>query len=118
MDGGETIEQALVRECQEEIGVTPTKFNKVAEFDFICDATTEPWHMHVHVFLCGSWEGEPTESEEMKPQWFPVSEIPYEKMWQDDILWLPQVLAGEHLKGTFSFDEQDNMLTHQVEEIV
>ncbi|MEJ0073651.1 MAG: NUDIX domain-containing protein [Candidatus Saccharibacteria bacterium] len=33
LDPGETVEQALVRECQEEIGVTPTEYHRVAEHD-------------------------------------------------------------------------------------
>jgi NADH pyrophosphatase NudC (nudix superfamily) len=34
LEPGETIEQALIRECQEEIEVTPLSYRKVAEHDF------------------------------------------------------------------------------------
>ncbi|HET6924778.1 MAG TPA: NUDIX domain-containing protein, partial [Candidatus Saccharimonadales bacterium] len=35
VEAGETIEQAMIRECQEEISVTPTTFEKVAVHDFV-----------------------------------------------------------------------------------
>lgn len=114
VDAGETIEQALVRECQEEIGVTPKHFWQVAEHDFTQKENSEPWRMYVHVFFCDEWEGEPEESEEMAPKWFHLETVPYDKMWQDDILWLPQVVGGTKVFGEFSFDKDDNMLTHDV----
>lgn len=103
----ETIEEALVRECQEEIGVTPQRFNKVAVHDFqFPDGTTD---MQVHAYLCDSWQGEPKETEEMAPRWFKLSDIPYDDMWQDDIVWLPQILNGKKLQATFTFDKSENM---------
>jgi mutator protein MutT len=116
IDSGETIEQALVRECQEEIGVTPQTYQKVAEHDFVQPHGPEPWRMYVHVYMCDSWEGEPAESEEMAPEWFKVTEIPYAQMWQDDEFWIPQVLGGDKVYGEFTFDEDGStMLTHNVQ---
>lgn len=114
IEPGETIEQAMVRECQEEIDVTPTHFWKVAEHDFIQDQGDKPWRMYVHAYMCDEWEGEPRETEEMAPEWFELENIPYHNMWQDDEYWLPQVLAGNKLAGQFTFDEKDNMLTHVI----
>lgn len=117
IEPGESIEQALVRECQEEIGVTPTHFWKVAEHNFVQNED-QPWHMHVHVFFCDTWTGEPVESEEMAPVWTSNKNIPYQTMWQDDIHWLPHVLEGKHVYGEFSFDKDDNMLSHTIRETV
>lgn len=117
IDPGETVEQALIRECQEEIEVTPTEFHKVAEHDFTQTESNEPWRMYVHAYLCTKWEGEPKETEEMAPEWFKIADIPYDNMWQDDIYWLPKVLEGKKLFCKFGFDEADNMLTHEIREI-
>ena len=115
LEAGETIEQALLRETCEEIFVVPMNYRQVAELDFIQDAETDsPWHMYVYAYLCDEWQGEPTESEEMAPEWFSLDEIPYDKMWQDDEFWLPMVLSGDKVTGMFTFDENDKLLSHSV----
>jgi len=115
LDPGETLEDALVRECQEEIGVTPTSWHPVAELDFVQDAETDdPWHMFVYAYIADSWTGEPTESEEMLPKWFHIEDLPYADMWDDDEFWLAQVLDGRKLVGNFTFDIHDKLLTHDI----
>jgi mutator protein MutT len=103
----ETVEQALIRECFEEIEVIPKRYEKVAFLSF--SFPEEIPDIIGHVFICHEWQGEPTETEEMAPRWFKDSEIPYNAMWQDDIVWLPQVLAGKKIIADFTFDHEDNM---------
>lgn len=112
VESGETIEQALVRECQEEIDVTPESFRKVAVLDFVFEGGEHD--MTVHAFVCDKWQGEPVETEEMAPRWTALDAIPYDDMWQDDPYWLPQVLAGKLVRGTFTFDKGDTMLAHDM----
>lgn len=114
---GESIEQALIREAQEEIDVTPTTFAKVADIHFEEHHDGEPVFMHVHAFIATAWDGEPTESEEMAPQWFKVSELPLESMWADDPYWLPLVLAGKKVSATFTLDANDAIVSHDVKEV-
>lgn len=49
----ETIEQAMIRETEEEISVTPTNFEKVAVIDFYHpeEKTVLGWNQQVHVFF-------------------------------------------------------------------
>lgn len=115
IEPGETIEQALVRESQEEIGVTPVSWQKVAELDFIQDAEDNPWHMYIHAYVCHEWQGEPTESDEMRPQWFKFTDVPYDEMWEDDQYWLPQILAGQTVTGSFTFDADDHVTSQQIQ---
>jgi 8-oxo-dGTP pyrophosphatase MutT (NUDIX family) len=109
---GETVLQATVRELEEESGilVEEEQLEHVGILDFIFPASPHLRH-DVHIFLARSWQGEPLETEEMRPQWFLHSAIPYAQMWQDDIFWLPKVLAGETIKGSVVFAENNEDLS-------
>ncbi len=115
VEGSESLEEAVIRECEEEAGVIPRDFHKVAVLTFGFAKETEKEQRQVHVYLGEAWEGEPEETEEMAPRWFPVAEIPYEHMWEDDALWLPLVLRGKKLEGSFTFDQEDYMKTAALE---
>lgn len=117
LDEGETIEQALIRECQEEISVTPISYEKVAVIEFDEMHGNEREELLVHVFTCDEWNGEPVESEEMAPRWFKVSDIPYEDMWPDDIYWLPKVIDGKKLRCRFTLDDKDQITAHEIKEV-
>ncbi|MCL5239512.1 MAG: 8-oxo-dGTP diphosphatase [Candidatus Marsarchaeota archaeon] len=115
---GESIEQTAVRETQEEIGVTPTSMRRVAtlNFYFVGDTEDRNWNQQVVVFLVNKWDGTPAESEEMRPEWFKQNELPFQKMWEDDAYWMPQVLEGKNIIGHFLFDENQKMVDREVEE--
>ncbi len=110
---GESIEQAMERETEEEGKVDIKSFYKVAELTFFFPHNPD-WDQQVHTYFCKDWIGEPQETEEMKPQWFLVSEIPFDLMWQDDIYWLPKVIDKKLIKGTFSFDKKDKIVDQEI----
>ncbi|PKK89788.1 MAG: hypothetical protein CVV64_12765 [Candidatus Wallbacteria bacterium HGW-Wallbacteria-1] len=103
----ETIEQAAIREMEEEICVTPENFNKVATLNFYFPQADNParWNQQVIVFIVNEWHGEITETDEIKPKWFPANEIPFESMWDDAQYWLPAVLDDKQLKAEFLFNQ-------------
>lgn len=109
--GNESINETAIREVEEEIKVKidPQDLEKIATFKFYFLFKPE-WHMKVHFYFCYKWQGKPEETEEMRPQWFGVDKIPYEKMWSDDIHWLPRTLKGEKLEGEFYFNKDNNTL--------
>ncbi len=109
VETGETIMAAAIRECQEEIGVTPRELTRVGELAFsIQDA---PEHTHaITIFTAVNWQGEPRETDEMRPVWFTADTVPYDEMWAADRLWLPHVLAGEYVRGTIVLDRTDTIL--------
>lgn len=116
VESNESIEAAMIREAQEEISVTPLTFSKVADIRFDEYLKGERTLMHVHVFSCTEWQGTPSESEEMRPQWFSSTELPYDAMWADDPYWLPLVLEGKKVSADFVLDESDNIVSHDVRE--
>lgn len=86
---GETPMEAAIRETQEEVGVTPTLRRQLGTITYH-DPKDGDWN--VHVFRATALSGEPVESEEMEPQWWALSAIPYDRMWAGDEQWLPYVL--------------------------
>jgi 8-oxo-dGTP diphosphatase len=60
--------------------------------------------IHCHVFMATEFDGVPTQTEEAIPLWFDLDKIPYERMWEDDQHWLPQMLAGQKFLGKFVFE--------------
>ncbi len=98
----ESVEGAARREMKEEVGIVPTKMTRVGVLDFSFDS--DPKELEVHVFRVTEFSGEPHETEEMKPQWFEVDNIPFDNMWHSDTLWLPLLLEGKSFRGAFHYD--------------
>uniref|UniRef100_K3WW38 Nudix hydrolase domain-containing protein n=1 Tax=Globisporangium ultimum (strain ATCC 200006 / CBS 805.95 / DAOM BR144) TaxID=431595 RepID=K3WW38_GLOUD len=110
-----SIVAAAAREIQEEANVTvherDLEHRGVLLFTF--EGGKEV--LEVHVYLTTKFTGEPSESDEMKPQWYDVASIPFSRMWADDHIWLPHVLAGKCVNGHFHFSsDEDTMLTHDL----
>jgi 8-oxo-dGTP diphosphatase len=114
VEPGETLEEAAIRECREEIAVTPLGLAEVAEHEFLMDVDREPWLIRAHVFTSARWSGEPVETPEFAPRWFRLDQVPYDRMWPDDRHWLPRVLAGESLRGRFEFDSAETLVSSDV----
>jgi mutator protein MutT len=115
IEAGETIEQSAIREAQEEIGLTPVNYEKVAEIIFDEYVKGQPEIVHMHVFLVSKWLGKLIESEEITPKWFNKNELPLNMMWPDDPYWLPQVLSGKKLKAQFKLNENDRLISHNID---
>lgn len=116
VEAGETVEEAAVREMKEETGVIPMGVERrgVLEFEF----EKNPEVLEVHVFKSNGVQGTARESEEMKPHWFTINEIPFSKMWPDDKHWLPLFLQNKRFRGRFLFDSADRILEMTVEEVL
>ena len=117
IEGGETPDEAMIRETKEEILVTPTQYEKVGiiEFDEFYKGQKE--RVMFHLYIASEWQGEPTESDEMKPEWFDIQSIPYDKMFPDDKYWLPLILEGRKIKAYFDFDEEWNLLGKKIDDM-
>lgn len=111
LEAGETAIEAARREVEEELHIIPGDLEEmgVLHFDFV-----DGLRLHCTVFTGTEFSGTPTETREARPEWFPISEIPFERMWADDQYWLPGMLEGKKFQAWFRFDEEE-MLTREVQ---
>jgi 8-oxo-dGTP diphosphatase len=108
IEPGENARQAAVREIAEEAGlaVRTEDLMSAGQVTFFFPASPSFDH-DVTLFVATAWRGEPCESEEMRPAWFPVDGLPLHQMWQDDAQWLPLVLAGGSIVAEFVFADDN-----------
>ena len=112
IDEDESIIDATRREVLEEVGVEVLDFAEVGEINFYFeDKSDQP---EVHIFEITKYEGEPAETEEMKPQWFNLEEIPFDQMWPADREWFEQYLAGEKFEGEVFFEDNNSVKSSEI----
>ena len=103
IEEGETIEGAMVRECQEEASIEVTKYKKSGILTFYY---VDGPDMEVHYYQILSYKNKPTDSDEMEVAWIDIDKIPYDLMWPNDKYWFPMFLKGELFEGYFRFNEK------------
>lgn len=110
IEDSETASEAAVRETVEETGLTPQNLKEVGvlNFQFI-----DGYSLKGYVFFADSCTGTMTETDEADPFWVSVEDIPYDRMWEDDALWLPKTIAGTYIEGRFIFDDR-TMLSNEI----
>jgi 8-oxo-dGTP diphosphatase len=100
----ESPAEAAAREVKEEAGihVTPAALRQVAHVTFLFPLRPR-WDMVASVFTSAEWSGEAAETPEIRPEWFPVTALPLDRMWDDARYWLPRILAGDRVRAIFSY---------------
>ncbi|WP_284979469.1 NUDIX domain-containing protein [Arthrobacter sp. fls2-241-R2A-200] len=118
VEAGETASQAACREVMEEVSVVvaPEDLVPAGTVDFVFPARPE-WDMATTVFLTRAWQGEPLESDEIAPAWFPVNRLPVERMWADAEHWLPAMISGQRIAAQvrLAADNENVAEVHTVE---
>ena len=102
-----------MRELEEESGVScqpdQLKLRGRLDFEFGTEGNLEAIQT-VAVYtvderLC---KGEPKETEEMAPKWFPANlqTLPFGSMWPDDVYWFPALLDPKEpcFRGLYRFE--------------
>lgn len=105
MDPGETPEECLIRETREELHVEldPASLEEVALIDFYADGEVD---FRVHVYCAKILSGELRETDDMIPSWYPLGDLPFEKMFESDRHWMPKALAGEKFRANVYYRDR------------
>ena len=82
VEPGETPTEGALRELREEACIDATDATERGVVTFVYDDQPRP--MRVHIFHASRFSGEPTETDEMRPHWFNLDAVPFDKMWPDD----------------------------------
>lgn len=111
IEPGESPRDCVIRECQEELHITPIDPIKVGELSF---AMSDYSDIICHVFRANDLTGTPTETPEAAPRWCPLDAIPFDRMWADDVIWLPHVISSTTFAARFVFIGE-SMHWHEVD---
>ena len=114
VETGESIQDAARRETKEECGIEITAMELAGIHEFRFTAWPDEV-LEAHVFRAIDYVREPIETEEMRPEWFPIEAIPYDTMWPDDRYWFPVFLAGKKFRTKFLFGEGDVLLEQDIQ---
>lgn len=111
IEPGESPYEAAVRETKEEVDLDIDELEHVGYlyFKFTDGLTMKGW-----VYKTIKYHGIAKETDEAKPFWCKSEDIPYDKMWEDDIVWIPEMIKGRYFRGYFEFDG-DKMIRREVE---
>ncbi len=116
LEEGEAPDEALIREFIEEVTVKPSIFRHMGQVIFLFPHK-EKWNQICDIYLIDEWEGEPLETEAINPLWFDKNELPESQMWDDNLIWLPKVLDGQKVTGTFLFNEENKVIENTFQQI-
>ena len=111
LEAGEDWTTCAIRECKEEINcqLKPELLKLHARLEFVNQVNT--WK--VRVFLTHQAGLMPQSTEEIKPQWFNLNQVPYHLTPQSDRLWLPALLSGYYLIGKFEYSTDKQLIYGQ-----
>lgn len=115
LEPGESFDDAMLRETMEEIAIVPKQWQKmgIAQFDEMVKG--ERTSVEMALYLAEDFEGTPIETEEVKPVWLDENNLPFDRMFEDDQIWYPYLLAGQKTRASYVYDNDFKLVSHKIE---
>jgi 8-oxo-dGTP diphosphatase len=106
VEEGESVAEAAIREVKEEVGISIGAGDLIdcgkVEFQF---PSKPAWDQDALLFRCETWQGAPAETSEIRPEWFKLDQIPFDKMWDDAKYWVPKLLENAKINIKVIFND-------------
>lgn len=118
-----SVRHTAVRELQEEagLGVRETDLRYHGRMTFYWESVVPGLGVQtarevvVHMYSVSRWSGVPVESEAMvTPTWFPIAQVPFDRMCPDNPEWLPLVFEGKSFIGSARYNSSREVVECQV----
>jgi len=105
LDPGETLPECLVRETREELEIEldPASLELVAVIDFYAAGEVD---FCVYVYRTETFFGELRETDDMIPAWYPLEDLPFDRMFDSDIHWFVRTACGEKFRANVYYRER------------
>jgi len=113
LEAGETDEQALKREFLEEVAATVTSYRLMGRATYLFPHKPK-WNQKVSIYVIDGWEGEPQETDDVRPVWVQRATLPKDNMWPDNLYTIPLVLAGKTIEGVFLYNEAGSIEEYEL----
>lgn len=100
VEEGESFADACIREVKEEVGLTLSlnDLEERGDLYFHEEGVFSIWNK---LYVVKSYEGTPYETKEADPFWCHISDLPFDKMWDDDSYWMLPLLHGSFIQALF-----------------
>ncbi|KAJ2466859.1 hypothetical protein GGI02_002495 [Coemansia sp. RSA 2322] len=110
---GETIDECARRELEEECGLRAVDMQHVGVV-LMSDSSTES--MELFVYTAKALLGDITESDEMSPKWFSVSDLTYQDTYTSSRVWWPVMFEGHRFLVRLGF-VGDDIASQEIEHV-
>ena len=109
-EAGEAPDACARREVFEETGLRVRELFYHGALSFYMEGV-KTLHTRALLFSTRGAVGRAAGSEEGPVKWFPLSELPFDEMWEDDRLWIPLMLRGTRFNAKFAYDKTNLHVT-------
>lgn len=116
LEPDESDEAALKREFMEEISVAVTSCRLMGHAVYLFPHKPK-WNQQVSIYLVDAWQGQPQETEDIRPLWAAQHALPKDRMWPDNLITIPAVLAGKRIEGIFLYEADGTIGEYELHEL-